>query len=148
MQQNLQSISYFLPELILISAILFTIVSDLIPSVKKYSFYISLIGIFLSGLMLLMIGYSDKMIFNNMIIDDAFSYYFKFILLLSTFSIVLVSKYYKSLDDEYRPEYNALLLIILVLIPLGHQIFMLTNIFQEFQYFQLLDPQYEHFLRS
>ena len=114
MQQNLQSISYFLPELILISAILFTIVSDLIPSVKKYSFYISLIGIFLSGLMLLMIGYSDKMIFNNMIIDDAFSYYFKFILLLSTFSIVLVSKYYKSLDDEYRPEYNALLLIILL----------------------------------
>ena len=74
MQQNLQSIPYFLPELILISAILFTIVSDLIPSVKKYSFYISLIGIFLSGLMLLMIGYSDKMIFNNMIIDDAFSY--------------------------------------------------------------------------
>ena len=114
MQQNLQSIPYFLPELILISAILFTIVSDLIPSVKKYSFYISLIGIFLSGLMLLMIGYSDKMIFNNMIIDDAFSYYFKFILLLSTFSIVLVSKYYKSLDDEYRPEYNALLLIILL----------------------------------
>ena len=114
MQQNLQSISYFLPELILISAILFTIVSDLIPSVKKYSFYISLIGIFLSGLMLLIIGYSDKMIFNNMIIDDAFSYYFKFILLVSTFSIVLVSKYYKSLDDEYRPEYNALLLIILL----------------------------------
>ena len=114
MQQNLQSIPYFLPELILISAILFTIVSDLIPSVKKYSFYISLIGIFLSGLMLLMIGYSDKMIFNNMIIDDAFSYYFKLILLLSTFSIVLVSKYYKSLDDEYRPEYNALLLIILL----------------------------------
>ena len=69
---------------------------------------------FLSGIMLLMIGFSDKMIFNNMIIDDAFSYYFKFILLLSTFSIVLVSKYYKSLDDEYRPEYNALLLIILL----------------------------------
>ena len=43
---------------------------------------------------------------------------------------------------------DNLLLIILVLIPLGHQIFMLTNIFQEFQYFQLLDPQYEHFLRS
>ena len=114
MQQNLQSISYFLPELILISTILFVIVSDLIPSVKQYSFYISLIGIVLSGIMLLMIGFSDKMIFNNMIIDDAFSYYFKFILLLSTFSIVLVSKYYKSLDDEYRPEYNALLLIILL----------------------------------
>ena len=65
MQQNLQSISYFLPELILILSILSVVVSDLIPSVKKYSFYISLIGIFLSGTMLLMIGFSDKMIFNN-----------------------------------------------------------------------------------
>ena len=32
----------------------------------------------------------------------------------TTFSIVLVSKYYKSLDDEYRPEYNTLLLIVLL----------------------------------
>ena len=114
MQQNLQSISYFLPEILIILSILLVIISDLVPSIKQHSFHFALGGIFLSTLMLLMIGPSEKMIFNNMIIDDSFSYYFKIILLLSTFSIILVSKYYKELDNEYRPEYNTLLLIILL----------------------------------
>ena len=114
MQQNLQSISYFLPELIIILSVLLVIVSDLIPSIKKYSFYFSLGGIALSTLMLLIVGYSDKEIFNSMIIDDSFSFYFKLIFLFSTFSIILVSNYYEELDDEYRPEYNTLLLIILL----------------------------------
>ena len=114
MQQNLQSIQYFLPELIIILSIIFVIISDLIPSLKEYSFYFALGGMILSGLMLMVVGVSDKMIFNNMIVDDTFSYYFKIIILFSTFSIVLVSKYYKALDDEYRPEYNTLLLIVLL----------------------------------
>ena len=107
MQQNLQSISYFLPELIIILTILLVIVSDLVPSINKYSFYFALGGIFLTSLMLLIVGFSGKMIFNSMIIDDSFSYYFKLIFLFSTFSIILVSKYYNALDDEYRPEYNT-----------------------------------------
>ena len=64
--------------------------------------------------MLYFIGYSDKAIFNNMIIDDSFSYYFKFILYFSTLSVIVVSRYYRELDDEHRPEYNKLLLIILL----------------------------------
>ena len=113
-QQNFTSLSYFLPELIIIATIMLVILSDLVPSLNKYSFYFSLIGIFLSSIMLYMMGWSDKKIFNDMIIDDSFSYYFKLILYLSTFSIVLVSKFYKELDDEYRSEYNTLLLIVLL----------------------------------
>ena len=56
MENNFQSLSYFLPELVIIFTVLFVIISDLNPSVKKYSFYISLIGIFLSGTMLSMIN--------------------------------------------------------------------------------------------
>ena len=81
MQQNLQSISYFLPELIIIFSVLLVIISDLIPSIKKYSFYFSLGGVALSCLMLLIVGYSGKEIFNSMIIDDSFSFYFKLIFL-------------------------------------------------------------------
>ena len=113
-QQNFTSLSYFLPELIIILSILFVILSDLIPSMNKYSFYFTIGGISLSMLMLYFIGYSDKQIFNDMIVDDSFSYYFKFILYFSTLSIIIVSKYYKQLDDEYRPEYNTLLLIVLL----------------------------------
>ena len=113
-QQNFISLSYFLPEIILIISVLVVIISDLVPSLNRYSFFFTLAGIFLSALMLYMLGYSGNKIFNDMLIDDSFSYYFKFILYLSTFSIVLVSNYYKELDDEYRIEYNALLLIILI----------------------------------
>ena len=113
-QQNFTSLSYFLPELIIVLSILFVILSDLIPSMNRYSFYFTIGGIILSALMLYFIGYSDKTIFNDMIVDDSFSYYFKFILYFSTLSIIIVSRYYKQLDDEHRPEYNTLLLIILL----------------------------------
>jgi len=113
-QQNFTSLSYFLPELIIVVSILFVILSDLIPSMNKYSFHFTVGGILLSWLMLYFMGYSDKAIFNNMIVDDSFSYYFKFLLYFSTLSVIVVSRYYKELDDEHRPEYNTLLLIILL----------------------------------
>ena len=113
-QNNLQSLSSFLPELIIIFSIIMVIISDLIPSIKKYTFIFTLVGIFLTALMLYIVGHSDKTLFNNMIIDDSFSYFFKFLILLSTFSIILVSKYNIEIDDEYRPEYNALILIVML----------------------------------
>ena len=60
-------------------------------------------------------------IFNGMLINDSFSYYFKWIILISTFSIVLVSNYSKELDREYWVEFNALILFVL----LG--MFLMTN---------------------
>ena len=58
------------------------------------------------------LGHKGKI--NEMLFDDQFSFYFKCIILFSTFSIILVSHYYKELDDEYRVEYNALLIIVLI----------------------------------
>ena len=113
-EQNFISLSYFLPEIILILTVMVAVLSDLIPSLNRYSFYFSLAGVFLSCLMLYMMGYSGNKIFNDMLIDDSFAFYFKFILYFATFSIILVSNYYQELDDEYRPEYNVLLIIILI----------------------------------
>ena len=49
-----------------------------------------------------------------MLTIDSISYYFKWIILLSTFSILFVSFYSKKLDKEYLAEYNMLLLCILL----------------------------------
>ena len=123
MQNNFQSISYFLPELTIICTILFVIISDLINDLKKFTYYLAVFGLLCSGILLLLGGFNDvpKMLFNDMLIFDSFSFYFKSIILFSTLSIIIVSKYSKELDDEYRSEYNTLLLVIL----LG--MFLMTN---------------------
>ena len=123
MQNNFQSLSYFLPELTIVTTILFVIIADLIKDLKKYSYYLSVFGLLFAGLLLYLCGYEmdPKMIFNNMLIHDSFTYYFKCIILFSTLSIIIVSKYSNELDDEYRSEYNTLLLVIL----LG--MFLMTN---------------------
>ena len=114
MENNFQSIQYFLPELILVLTILFVIVCDLIPSVSRYSFNLTLFGLLFMGLMMFINGPSGEYIFNKMLIDDMFSFYFNSIILLSTFSIIVVSRYSKELNDEYRIEYNVLLLVVLL----------------------------------
>tara|TARA_B100000965_G_scaffold187553_1_gene156527 strand:- start:2182 stop:3642 length:1461 start_codon:yes stop_codon:yes gene_type:complete len=122
-ENNFQSLSYFLPELVIVFTILFVVISDLVEDLKKYSHYIALVGLGFSAVLLYLAGYSidTNFIFNNMLIFDSFSFYFKSIIIFSTASIIIVSKFSLELDDEYRPEYNTLLLVIL----LG--LFLMTN---------------------
>ena len=47
----------------------------------------------------------------GMIVIDPFANYFKWIIQFSTFFIVLLSPFDKSIDSEYRSEYNALILV-------------------------------------
>ena len=123
MQNNFQSLSYFLPELAIMSTIMFVVISDLIPDLKKYNYYISIFGLVLTALLLILGGFTinDKLLFNSMLIFDSFSFFFKNIILFSTLSIIIVSKYSNELDDEYRAEYNTLILVVL----LG--MFLMTN---------------------
>ena len=81
MGNNFQSLQHFLPELIIIITILFIIIADLIPSIKEYSFKITLFGMLATGFMMFLMKYSNKFIFNEMLIDDQFSFYFKCIIL-------------------------------------------------------------------
>ena len=123
MQNNLQSLAYFIPEITIVITLLLAIVSDLFNEFKKYTYYLVLFGLFLTGLLLFLDSSTNvsKYLFNDMLLFDSVSYYFKCIILLSTFSIILVSQYSKELDDEYRAEYNTLLLVVL----LG--MFLMTN---------------------
>ena len=111
---NLSSLSFYIPELIIISAILLVIILDIIPACKKYTFYLSLGAILLAGLFLWQSYGESHALFMGMISIDPFSHFFKIIFLLSTFSIILISRYEKQLDKSYSAEYNALLLIVLL----------------------------------
>jgi len=119
---NLQSIQYFLPELLIVQLALSIIVLDLL-SLKKWVNLCVYIGFGCIALLLCQLSSPNDgfSIFNGMLINDSFSYYFKWIILISTFSIVLVSNYSKELDREYWVEFNALILFVL----LG--MFLMTN---------------------
>ena len=111
---NLNSLLYYLPELIIISSILIVILMDLFSSTKPYSFHASLIAIFIAGILLWQNGGESESLFMGMIAIDPFSHYFKAIFLFSTFSIILISRYEKQLDPQYSAEYNSLLLMTLI----------------------------------
>ena len=119
---NLQSIQYFLPELLIVQLALSIIILDLL-SLKKWVNLCVYVGFGCIALLLCQLSYPNDgfSIFNGMLINDSFSYYFKWIILISTFSIVLVSNYSKELDREYWVEFNALILFVL----LG--MFLMTN---------------------
>jgi len=95
---NLSSLSYYIPELIIISAILLVIVLDVIPACKKYTFSLSLGAILLASVFLWQSYGESHGLFMGMISIDPFSHFFKMIFLLSTFSIILISRYEKQLQ--------------------------------------------------
>ena len=107
---NLSSIPSFLPEFSIIIIALSILVFDLF-GLKKHIKLFSIIGFSFIGLLLLQSSSSGIFIFENMLVNDSLSYYFKWIILISTFSIFLVSNYSKELDDEYYSEYNFLLMV-------------------------------------
>ena len=111
---NFSSLSLYIPELIIIGAILLVILLDLVPAFKRFTFYLSLISIFLAAVFLWNTYGTVESLFMGMICIDPFSHFFKFIFLLSTFSIILISRFDKQLDRNYSSEYNSLLLIVLL----------------------------------
>ena len=111
---NFNSLSFYLPELIIIVTILLLIVFDLVPSTKPYTFSLSICSIILSAIFLMFSYGETQSLFMGMIAIDPFSHYFKFIFLFTALSIILVSRYDKLLDKNYSAEYRSLLLIVVL----------------------------------
>ena len=109
---NIQSINFFIPELILVATIAFCLIIDFFLS-KKNSFnvaYVALIGIILSGISL---WFSSPLIttslFLNSIVLDPFSRIFKFIFLISSFITILISLDTSDLKNRSLGEYFTLI---------------------------------------
>tara|TARA_B100000029_G_scaffold345138_1_gene337568 strand:+ start:290 stop:1771 length:1482 start_codon:yes stop_codon:yes gene_type:complete len=111
---NIDSIAYFIPELLLVAGILAVILFDLSSKLKRYVHAIALVSILLTQVVFAINNnFIDQPIslFMGMIVIDPFANYFKWIIQFSTFFIVLLSPFDKSIDSEYRSEYNALILV-------------------------------------
>ena len=111
---NFSSIAYYIPELILVILILSVIVIDLIPSLQDLKFPLAFIGLGLLALALYLSHGVKASIFMDLIVVDPFSHFFKWIFVLATASILLVSRYSVEVEEENHVEYISLMLMILL----------------------------------
>ena len=111
---NLSSISYYIPELILVVMILSVIVVDLVPKLKDLKFPIAFVGLGLVSLALFLSHGTKATIFMDLIVVDPFSHFFKWIFVTATFSILLISRYSVEVEEENYVEYISLILMVLL----------------------------------
>ena len=111
---NLQSLSFYLPELTLTIVILAAIIYDLfIDKSKSYRVgWILFFGLIIVSFLIWKQGNNITTLFTNAIALDPFSSFFKQLIILSTILICIVSLISKELADYRKGEYFALLGII------------------------------------
>jgi len=110
---NFSSITFYLPELLLVVTILAAIVFDLIPVLKRFNFVVALAGIVFTGVLLYGDAGVSESLYMGTIAADPFAHFFKWIFLIAAFFTILVSHYTLNLQEADMPEYNSLLLIVL-----------------------------------
>ena len=111
---NLQSLSFYLPELTLTIVILAAIIYDLfIDKSKSYRVgWILCFGLIIVSFLIWKQGNNITTLFTDAIALDPFSSFFKQLIILSTILICIVSLISKELADYRKGEYFALLGII------------------------------------
>jgi NADH-quinone oxidoreductase subunit N len=112
---NIQSVSYFLPELVLTGFIVGIILVDVFLKGRdrnRVVWLLSLVGILTTGLLLLVQKAPDEAVFYGALAIDPYSRFFKWIFLLATAVIYIVSPYTKELDKNPRNEYYLFMLIV------------------------------------
>jgi len=109
--KNLESLSFFYPEIILSGTILLLIVLDLVIKSQRSLATIAMIGC-VAALLATFDLYSAQQgwLFHRMIILDNFSLFFKVISLVSTIIVIWMSLRSKEIQQVYQGEYYALLL--------------------------------------
>lgn len=108
-----KSISLFKPESSLVIAFLLAIIFDLIfKKTKNIAAYIAIIGFIVAGYFLCLQEGVEYKTFANLLVVDGFGNFMKWIILLSSFVVVLMSLFYKELYDENRSvgEYYSLII--------------------------------------
>lgn len=108
-----KSISLFKPESTLVIAFLLAIIFDLIfKKTKNISAYIAIIGFIVAGYFLFKQEGAEYKTFANLLVVDGFGNFMKWIILLSSFVIILMSIFSKELYANSRSvgEYYSLII--------------------------------------
>jgi len=111
---NINSLSSYLPELMILVMILVTFLYESIKSYRKYVFPLLCFGMISVSLLLYFSSPSQFRIFEGMLVNDSLSIFLKWVIIISTFSIILISKNDNSILKDIKNEYYAMLLIILL----------------------------------
>ena len=108
---SIDSLQYFVPELIIIGTALLAIIYDLTPDSKHNNgtAYIALGGIALTLIAIFSAGLPSEFLFDGMIKIDGFSIYFKVIVLVTTAATIIFS-------GRARPPLNTLFTAQLLLV--------------------------------
>jgi NADH-quinone oxidoreductase subunit N len=107
---NVESLSYILPELILVATILVAFMADLVIEDKERIGEIALGGTVVALFALAVGGGESGWLFSRMIIQDPFAVFFKMVFALATLAAVWMSLGSKEVRDMRRGEYYGLLL--------------------------------------
>jgi len=112
---NLNSIKYFIPELIIILTVLVGIIADLFYS-KKKSYLVGnwvLGGLVISLIAVLMHNENNVLtLFTNMVTLEPFAVYFKVIILIATVLVVAMSRFNDEFKNYGTGEYYILIAIM------------------------------------
>ncbi len=114
-QNNLNSLNYFVPELLLTGLVLVLILADLFLG-KERSPWMSIIALIGAAIVLVSVicqyELGSRSIFNDMLVVDPFSLYFKLLFLASTIMVVFLSIGSVELSGRPVGEYFTLLMTL------------------------------------
>ncbi len=112
---NLNSIKYFIPELVIIVTVLISIIADLFYT-KKKSYLVGnwvLGGLIISLITVLMHNENNVLtLFTDMVTLEPFAVYFKVIILIATVLVVAMSRFNNEFKDYRTGEYYILIAIM------------------------------------
>ena len=110
---SIDSLQYFVPELLIIGTALLAIIYDLTPSKHNYgTAYIALGGIVLTLIAIFSTGLPSESLFSGMIQIDGFAIYFKVIVLVATAATIIFSMQSDELDPNTKGEYYSILIAV------------------------------------
>ena len=111
---NIQSIPYFIPELILVVFAVGAILLDLVNKRKNTErvAYLALIGVAATLVAVIAVGSSEHRLFLGMIRLDSFAVFFKTLILTATAVTIVFSIKSEELDARMKGEYYALLIAV------------------------------------
>ncbi len=112
---NIQSLTYFLPELILVGFVMVIILADVFfrgRGRNRVVWLLSLAALGITAVFLLLQATPPDAIFYGALAVDPYSRFFKWIFLLATAVIYIVSPYTRELDKNPRHEYYLFMLLV------------------------------------
>ena len=111
---NIQSIPYFIPELILVVFAIGAILLDLVNKGRNTErvAYVALAGVAATLIAVIAVGSSEQSLFLGMVRLDSFAVFFKILILVATAVTIIFSIKSEELDPRMKGEYYALLIAV------------------------------------